>query len=131
MYWPTGAPRIYAGLIAGSPEDGALKSNDEATPTAPRSPANGGTPGKEAEGLTKLHDVSKVPSHASQSAQYQDGDREAQVHIEYKEEGDSQDEVLDKIKQGNLPILDLKVARQGHLLATITCNTLTVWQTGV
>lgn len=102
MYWPIGAPRVYAVSAVGRTPAGLHAGSDETN-----------------ESISE-HDGAPVDD--------QDRKTNAQEHGDEIPDEDNPRAPLQKEKQA---IIDLKVARQGHLFATITSDTLTIWQTQV
>lgn len=133
MYWPIGAPRVYAASTVAAPKNLTQESDDDATTPSSSPPLSddtaaqiAGTPptglcaGSETERSISPPDGAPLDD--------QDGRTEVQKHeVKRHDKGDPKTSTQ-KEKEA---IIDLKVARQGHLFATITSDALTVWQTQV
>ncbi len=136
MYWPIGAPRIYAACNSKAPKDRVHQFDDKtelendaegssyinATSATHDAPEDEGLLGTEHLTSTTPHTpaIRPVEHHASQRKlssralnQMRDEDEAAIRHAE---------------KQ---PILMLRISRTGHLFAVITDTSMTVWQTKV
>jgi hypothetical protein len=132
MYWPIGAPRIYAASnnaaqsqIHESDDDAESRVTTESSgsvvettyferedgdkeegpsiPATPITPITPATPG--------IMPVEHDHEHSSSSIQRQIGPSLTEA--------------------GKLPLLSLRASKTGHLFAVITSNSLTVWQTTV
>lgn len=125
MYWPIGLPRIYAassskaepGRIFESEDDAESRvtteistlnledtSSSSTTDSIWMAPATPSTPH-----ITRVDDVSSLKPH---------NENENVLERSFRQ-----------IDKG--PIRDVKISRTGHLFATITSTTLTIWQTKV
>lgn len=140
MYWPVATPRIYATtsqapyrpkvVLSHDGVDSAVAGDDASLlsidPPAPKPTDNGSgetshapptpiTPGLFSPRTPGINSVEhEFPLYASGQS--------SQEHLEKSTEA--------SIPSGE-PILALKVSRAGHLFATITATTMTVWQTKV
>jgi hypothetical protein len=137
MYWPIGAPRIYAA------------SKNELDPKHTTTSHDG----LEAQG--HIQTPNTEPNANGTAIHDQDGDEddaEEEIHEDEKVNG-SEQTMSETSSEGKLPasealkdnetssqgidddpggeIVGLKVTRSGHMFATITQATLTVWQTKV
>lgn len=137
MYWPIGAPRIYAASNSQAPKDRVLEFDDDAESR------------ETTEGSGELLDV---PSTTSDGGPNEDN----RLHLGHTTpltpttpgikpvEHDAQGRLSTRLLKDTVesmgnppvsadkePILALRVSRIGHLFAVITSTSLTIWQTKV
>ena len=138
MYWPIGAPRIYAASSSKASKDRVLESDDDAESreTTESSGSLLNAPSIDSEGglgddrerhisgattpITPVTPGIKPVEHDNQrrlSARFigQDGSVRGFGSIPADKE----------------PLLALRISRTGHLFAVITSTSLTIWQTKV
>jgi hypothetical protein len=149
MYWPIGTPRIYATSTAHVPSNPSLVVSHDGLPTTTTATAS--TPDaislsslesittttKEhnpSEPETNTHDAAvpltpglPTPIPATPGINSVDHDT---FHDDHYFAGSDRDHDRTVVPTGE-PILALKVSRTGHLFATITASTMTIWQTKV
>jgi hypothetical protein len=141
MYWPVATPRIYAttsqapyqpkavlshdgidSAIAG--DDGSLLSIDD---SATSNPTNG-SPNETTPALS-------TPLTPGLFSPRTPGINSVEHEFPLSAGVQSSQGYFDRSEKTNLPsgepIISLKVSRTGHLFATITATTMTVWQTKV
>jgi len=131
MYWPLGAPKVYAASKHELLDEHVLASDDDADHAElSEIPAdtNGSTPlireGEPSSELPRgLNDSHDTP--VDQQEEPKEGDEAQKV---------TNNGVLDVgISSSGSPegIVGLQVTRSGHMFATITRSALTIWQTKV
>ncbi len=133
MYWPVGAPRIYAASNSKSAKELVLASDDDAES---RETIEGSSSSLEALNIApdgrqdNGHDVGSgattpvIPS--TPGIKPVEHDIHGRPH--------SQSVGSEAVKLGPVdkePLLSLKISRIGHLFAVITSTSLTIWQTKV
>ncbi|KAF2433891.1 RIC1-domain-containing protein [Tothia fuscella] len=128
MYWPIGAPRIYAASKHElSPKNASTSDDGLETNTAIEEPG-------EEEGISTNGTVTPVQDGGDDTKseegvngheQHVSGRKNSHV-LTPKSNGDAQHTYDDD--PGGV-IVGLQVSRSGHMFATITHSTLTVWQT--
>jgi len=137
MYWPVGAPRIYAASSSKAKRDRILESDDDAESreTTEGSGSLLDVPTIESEGKS---DDSLGPPSASSTPPVTPG-------IKPVEQLDPQRRLSARLPDYDLsafgasletaaekePLLALRISRTGHLFAVITSTSLTIWQTKV
>jgi hypothetical protein len=139
MYWPIGAPRIYAASSSRTPKARVIQFDDDAesrettegsgslinAPSSTEEDREEDTDGYEAEsGLrTPMTPMTPgVPKQVEEDA--------AQRPLSARALGRLDEKLEDIItKAEGEPILALRISRSGHLFAVITATSLTVWQT--
>ena len=125
MFWPIGSPRVYAATQHQLPKELRTISNDGLQ--SPSKPA-------ETNGARRITSATNAP-------QRQDGEDEKQ-HDPVTQGSDGTPSHPSGAPNGTLQgteaeqhldgeIVGLRVARNGHIFATITRSTLTVWQAKV
>jgi hypothetical protein len=131
MYWPIGAPRIYAAskhelypAYTTTSDDG---SERESTTETEEDDRTNGTaiPARDGEEDATSEDEINGDAHAVSASAA--GRRESDVQT-LKSNGAAQ-QAADDDPGGE--IVGLQLSRSGHMFATITKSTLTVWQTKV
>lgn len=123
MYWPIGAPRVYATLPTGLPADDTPELEDNSTPTALQSPVED-HPGAKIARQESVASLESAEAHRLESS-------EGKTSRDYRGESGNDETAESSRTKEKTAIVDLKVARQGHLFVTITWDTVTVWQTQV
>ena len=153
MYWPVGTPRIYAtsnsqketpsfnilvsddGLESGNGQSSRAVSEHDRRPSLqpPDSAGLGIDPGLTSP-ITPTTPITPItPGIKSVELGYHEEDEDEEVDHSDDIHGGQQEqrtsiEARIPIKE---PILALRVARAGHLFATITATSMTIWQTKV
>lgn len=123
MYWPLGAPKTYAqplsiGLGTTTDDGLPLSIQDEGTATSVD------RAGSNQSSAVTIEDEAPVHRHV------RSGSRDiAQPHAR-QENHEGFPKAL-KNTSDNGVVIGMRVARSGHLFATITRSALTVWQTKV
>lgn len=136
MYWPIGAPRIFAASNKKEPDKQVFHSDDDAE--------NYGNYERRSSRIS----VSKSNSYAAQDEDelaselllpltplppgVKPVEQDAQRRLSTRSTGNLEDDLEDRIAQAEKsPIISLKISRSGHLFAVITTTSLTIWQTKV
>lgn len=135
MYWPIGAPRIYATSSSAASKDHIIQTDDDAESREPT------------EGSGSLINVpnDESPENADDDQVFTSGlstpitpitpgikPVEHDTHTRPSNISSLTDEpYFPSGRPENDPLLALKISRSGHLFATITSTTLTIWQTKV
>jgi hypothetical protein len=133
MYWPIGAPRVYAPSSSKSPEDRVLDFDDDAesrkTTEGSGSPvevSNTGLQGK-GEGEYELASGLSTPiTPMTPGIKPVEHDTQRRFSNRFLGQDPSFARSADKE-----PLLGLKISRTGHIFAVITATSLTIWQTKV
>jgi len=115
MYWPLGAPRSYAQHL---PLELSRVSRD-GTDDASLAARDGDVADDE---IDEGDEVNTNNQHMHSKQSHQDSQAEGDVNDPSKEA----ENIADDGK-----ILSLRISRYGHIFATITSSSLTVWQTQV
>ena len=138
MYWPIGAPRIYAASSSKAPRIHFLEPDDDAESreTTEGSGSLLDAPSIESEG--RADGDLEVPSGAStpitpltpgiKPVEQHDSQRGLSARLlehSYYPSGPA------SITADKEPLLALRISRTGHLFAVITSKSLTIWQTKV
>jgi hypothetical protein len=138
MYWPIGAPRIYAASSSKAPRDRVLEPDEDAESreTTEGSGSLLDAPSIGSEGRTD--DGLEVPSGAStpitqippaiKPVEQHDTQRRLSARLL---EHASSSYRLGFVPADKEPLLALRISRTGHLFAVITSTSLTIWQTKV
>lgn len=135
MYWPVGAPRIYAASNSSTSKGRIYHSNDYVEPpNAPQSTSYLNASGaasdnaQEDEELLSGHLTPTTPrTPAIQPVELDAQRRPSATSLDALEDGHN-----DSIREaGRQPILGLQMSRTGHLFAVITATSMTIWQTKV
>lgn len=130
MYWPIGAPRIYAASSSKAVQNRTLESDDDAES---RGTEEGGGSLLEAQiGALKLEDGQDASYGGSPTPMTPktpgirpvEHDSEGRYFPQFSSQLSTFIGSADKE-----PLLSLKISRIGHLFAVITSTTLTIWQT--
>lgn len=115
MYWPLGAPRRYAQQLPLELSQLSANGIDDAAHI-----------GQDAQVENELDSVEKKLETIGQQDVLEQSHRDCEV----KEHVNGVAKEAERHTDGGR-ILSLKVSRHGHLFATITSSSLTVWQTQV
>lgn len=133
MYWPIGAPRIYAASNSRSPKDRTFEPDDDAES---RETTDGSgelleAPSVGSGGLGEDNDaLSGEPPLTPKTPgikPVEQNDGHQTLPLPPSENGS----YFPGIDQGRGPLLALRISRQGHIFAVITSTSLTIWQTKV
>ncbi|KAG4425713.1 hypothetical protein IFR04_001175 [Cadophora malorum] len=131
MYWPIGAPRVYAASNRKAPRDRFLESDDDAesreTTEGSGSLVDAPSNGSEVEDENQ----NEIPSGMStpvtpMTPGIHPLEHDTQKHLSSRPAG--HDSSISGLL-GKEPLLSLKISRTGHLFAVITSTSLTIWQT--
>jgi hypothetical protein len=136
MYWPIGAPRIYAASNQKEPNRQVFHSDDDAdnhgnnerrSSRASASRSSSYAAQDEDELASEL-----LPPLTPLTPGIKPVEHDAQRRLSTRSTGNLEDDLEDRIAQAEKsPILSLKISRSGHLFAVITSTSLTIWQTKV
>jgi hypothetical protein len=132
MYWPIGAPRIYAATKHGLHSEQQTTSDDgSTTPTLRNKSLDKGQNGDSGLDEDEKDEENREYAQPNGSKQKKPARRKSEVGVgkeASKSNGTSSDEAE---KDPGGQIVGIAVARSGHMFITITSSTLTVWQTKV
>jgi|SRR5579862_7888091 len=132
MYWPIGAPRIYAASDNRRPKDQAFKSGDSANT-------------QQSVNSDHVSAIGATGETRSSGVDVGNGDVESSISGEEREQNDKRSSHLNQPLENGLNwgrpetpsssvsggIIGLRVSRNGLMFATITTDILTIWQTRV
>jgi RAB6A-GEF complex partner protein 1 len=135
MYWPVGAPRIYAASNSSTSKGRIYHLNDdveshEATRSSSYINASNAASdsAQDDEELLSGHLTPTTPrTPAIQPVEHDAQRRLLARSLDHLEDG-HHDTIREAERQ---PILGLKMSRTGHLFAVITATSMTIWQTKV
>jgi hypothetical protein len=138
MYWPIGAPRIYAASSSKAPRDRVSEVDDDAESRETTEgsgsfvePASVQIEGKSEEESNLLSPPQLPPTPATPLTPginpVEDEFRRAVDPLPLSE-GETEHPLKEAQKD---PLLTLVLSRTGHLFAVITLTSLTIWQTKV
>lgn len=134
MYWPIGAPRIYAASNSKSSRDRILESDDDAESreTTEGSGSLVDVPGAAAPGKAEddHEGTSGLSTPLTPLTPMTPGIKPVE-HDNRLNAGLSGTEAILSGSAEKEPLLALKISRTGHLFAVITSTSLTIWQTKV
>ncbi len=133
MYWPIGAPRIYAASNSKSAKERVFEPDDDAESREPT------------EGSGSLQEALSIAPDGRQDDEHEAGSGTTTPivpstpgikPVEHDVHGrpHSQSVGSEAVRSGSAdkePLLSLKISRIGHLFAVITSTSLTIWQTKV
>ncbi|KAF2813390.1 RIC1-domain-containing protein [Mytilinidion resinicola] len=126
-YWPISAPSVYAASKHQVPEECITTSDDGVTDRAgrpsPRTPRHGPAEDKDAQSEKTEDSAEYFNSGKQRDPRIGDGEKSQQ--------SDSRRPPKEWIPEEDLSgeIIGIRVTRSGHMFATITRSTLTIWQT--
>lgn len=144
MYWPLGAPRVYAAKIPGigstydSDDDGSIiaaspiEEPSEASGKLPETPEGNELSAKPVE-VAEDHTERKVKDVVNGNEGLHPGRLEeagksgSSLDVTFTDTADEEK----KRTHGSRDLLALKMSRNGALFATVTASELTIWQTRV
>jgi hypothetical protein len=134
MYWPVGAPRIYAATNSRSSRDRVLESDDDAES---RDTTDGSGSVVDAQSVVPVggvedgHDgLSDLPTPLTPITPMTPGIKPVE-HDNRFFAGPTGNETILSGSTETEPLLALRISRTGHLFAVITSTSLTIWQTKV
>jgi hypothetical protein len=130
MYWPIGAPRIYAASNRKAQKGLSLLSDDgiESDRINDRNGSRSNVPGSNSDIVQEDEDFPQTPTTPGVKPVEQD----AHQRLAAEAPAALEDNVQDYISQAKEDhIISLKISRSGHLFAVITRTSLTIWQTKV
>ena len=133
MYWPLGAPRIFAAKVPGGP---VVTYDSDDSEAQPRIGNSASTKQQEKDGADPddllLHDGTHEDGHDGKlDPSSASGGLRPKLD---KKSGSSLDVTFtedEKAQVGSRNLIALKMSRNGALFATITISELTIWQTKV
>ena len=125
-YWPISSPSVFAATKHTLPER-PQASHDGAEPTS-QDPRQGGRPGVAADDSTQgsVADSEERTEGDESSTHGEHGVEEKPVEQKPKQHRETEHLSEDDVSG---EIIAIKVTRSGHMFATITRSTLTIWQT--
>ena len=131
MYWPVGAPRIYAASNSRSSRDRILESDDDAESRVTN------------DGSGSLADAASIVMAGRAEEEHESASTpltpmtpmtpgiKPLEHDNRFAAGLAGNELLISGPAEKEPLLALRISRTGHLFAVITSTSLTIWQTKV
>jgi hypothetical protein len=127
MYWPIGAPRIYAATKHGRNGEQQTTSDDgSTTPTLRNKSLDKGQNGDSALDGDELDDAQSNGSQQKEPAR-----RKSEVAVASEASKSNGIFSNEAEEDAGGQIVGIAVARNGHMFISITNSTLTVWQTKV
>jgi hypothetical protein len=137
MYWPVGAPRIYAACTATS-KDTILHFEDDAESrqTTESSEALLDVPGSRSDSAQdeddSLSGVIPLTPLTPHTPAIEPVEHDTPRRLSAKSSGKLGEQLEDAVRDAEKqPILGLRLSRPGHLFAVITATSMTIWQTKV
>lgn len=132
MYWPIGAPRIYAASNSGQLKNRIFEPEDDAESreTTEGSGELLDTPSVSSGGLGEGNDAlsgQETPLTPKTPGIKPVEQNDGTLPILHNEDGS----YFPGMTEAKEPLLALRMSRQGHLFAVITSTSLTIWQTKV
>lgn len=138
MYWPIGAPRIYAATSSKASTDRVFESDDDAESreTTEGSGSLLNAPSIDSEGGLEDDRERHISGAATPITPLTPGikpvEHENQRHLSARFVGeDGSAPGFGSVQADNEPLLALRISRTGHLFAVITSTSMTIWQTKV
>lgn len=135
MYWPIGAPRIYAASSSAASEDRIIQTDDdvESREATEDSGSSINAPNDESE--EKVDDNQELPPGLTTpitpiTPGIKPVEHDTYLHSSNRS-SDGDASCFPSIRPENDPLLALRISRSGHLFAVITSSSLTIWQTKV
>lgn len=131
MYWPIGAPRIYAASTSKAPRDRSFELEDDAesrettegSGSLLEAPSIGDGENEELSGVSTPVTPMTPITPGIKPVEHDTGRR---YPLQFNGHNTTVSGSAD-----NEPLLSLKISRNGHLFAVITSTSLTIWQTKV
>jgi len=133
MYWPIGAPRVYASGNRKSRKGQLFRTDDDAnshkdSSSEVNAPISSSDAVQDAEETASGFLTPITPITPGIKPVENDGKR----RLSARDLGSIEDKQEDALAQAeDEHIISLKISRSGHLFAVITSTTLTIWQTKV
>ena len=131
MYWPIGAPRIYAASLQRPPKSRSLESDDGAESQHSEDDEDGPL----IETRRASEEANEGNADSNSNAKPEEKPRinvaSSQTSARKVESCPMSNESNFEEGAENETIIDLRASRTGHVFATITPTSLTVWQTRV
>jgi len=134
MYWPVGAPRIYAASNSRSSRDRVLEVDDDAesreTTEGSGSLVDAQGDGPVGRAEDEHEGLSEVPTPLTPMTPMTPGIKPVENDNRFFT-GPTGNEAILSQSAASEPLLALRISRTGHLFAVITSTSLTIWQTKV
>jgi RAB6A-GEF complex partner protein 1 len=129
MYWPIGAPRIYAASSSKTSKN-IIQVDDEAES---RGAIEWGVNTQDLSSNPVRDNQNPLPEQLTPSILgIASAGQDIQNRLSTRSTSDFSDKLGDVVTQTkNKTILAIKVSRSGHLFAVVTATSLTIWQTKV
>ncbi|KAE9376941.1 RIC1-domain-containing protein [Stipitochalara longipes BDJ] len=132
MYWPVGAPRIYAASNSRSSRGRILESDDDAE-SRDTTDGSGSLVDAQSVGLAgraedEHEGLSELPTPLTPMTPMTPGIKPVE-HDNRFFAGSTGNETILSGSADTEPLLALRISRTGHLFAVITSTSLTIWQT--
>ena len=138
MYWPIGAPRIYAAGSGKASKDRVLESDDDAESrettegsgsllNAPSIDSGGGS---EDESDRRLSGTTTPITPLTPGIKPVEHEHQRRLSARFNGQ-DGSPSAFWPVQADKEPLLALRISRTGHLFAVITSTSLTIWQTKV
>lgn len=131
MYWPIGAPRVYASSNSKTRKGQLFRLDDDEADSHQDS-------GSEANVLISSSDAVQDAEGTASGFQtpvtpgIKPVENDGQRRLSARGLGSIEDKLEDFVAQAeDEHIISLKISRSGHLFAVITSSSLTIWQTKV
>lgn len=132
MYWPIGAPRIYAASTSKAPRGRTFELDDDAESRETTEGSGSLLEAPSTGGDIDNGEISVVSTPVTPLTPVTPGikpvehDTQRRMSIRFNGPDNTFSASAD-----NEPLLSLKMSRSGHLFAVITSTSLTIWQTKV
>lgn len=133
MYWPIGAPRVYASSNSKTRKEQLFRPDD----CADSHPDSGPKPSALISSSNVVRDTNETASgfltpSTSITTGIKPAENDGQRRLSARGLGSIEDKLEDFVTQPEGEhIISLKISRSGHLFAVITSTSLTIWQTKV
>lgn len=136
MYWPIGAPRIYAASNSNAPKDCLVESDDDAESRETTEGSGSLVDGQSTSTATTGDDnIDFQAGLLTPTTPITPGIKPVELETQHQLSARSLREIGGSAGYSSAwnrePILCLRVSRTGHLVASITETSLTIWQTKV
>ena len=135
MYWPIGAPRIYAASNHALSREPTLLASDDADSKASLLESSLPDSDRDSEAVVAVTGEPKEGGRTAQDPATKGKNKEVSDPQSRPDTPRDRDGVEDgsdaPLTQDDGAIIALRASRSGHLFATITTTTLTIWQTRV
>jgi hypothetical protein len=138
MYWPIGAPRIYAASSSKASTDRVLESDDDAesrettegSGSLLNAPSIDSGRGSEDDGERRLSGATTPITPVTPGIKPVEHDHQRRLSARFIGQ-DGSVSGFGPVQADKEPLLALRISRTGHLFAVITSTSLTIWQTKV